>query len=225
MKVEYFIFNIVVVSGPILASFERNLRFVQYWRQASMAVAVTAIPFIIWDIAVTGYHWHFNETFTLPVRFLGLPPGEWLFFLTVPFAGLFVWQVLLYYRPGPPAQKSSAVWLAPLIFVVGSVLLMYGLEYTGLAILALVPVVVLDSVLGTGVLVNRNILPFDAFIVAAIALCNGYLTARPIVLYNEATMSGFRLGTIPVEDFAYGTALMLMATVLFERCKRGGRRG
>lgn len=226
MKWEYLIFNAAVVTGPLIASFERNLRFVRYWRHAFAAIGITAIPFIAWDIAVTGSHWHFNDAYTLPYRLMGLPPGEWLFFLTVPFAGLFVWQVLQHYRPDTGAVQVSPLARMSVPFITaGALLTLYGLEYTGLAIIALAAAVGLDTVLRTGVFAHRNTLLYAGFIIAATAVFNGYLTARPVVLYNESTMTGIRLGTIPLEDFVYGAALLLINTVLFERFKRGGRRG
>ncbi len=45
---------------------------------------------------------------------------------------------------------------------------------------------------------------------------NGYLTGRPIVLYNPEYFLGIRLGTIPVEDFLYGFGLITITLVLWE---------
>ncbi|MDW8138056.1 MAG: lycopene cyclase domain-containing protein [Bacteroidota bacterium] len=47
-------------------------------------------------------------------------------------------------------------------------------------------------------------------------LVNGYLTARPIVHYYAPYYLGLRLGTIPVEDFFYGFAMVGLVLVLWE---------
>jgi lycopene cyclase domain-containing protein len=44
-------------------------------------------------------------------------------------------------------------------------------------------------------------------------IVNGFLTAKPIVLYNDLENLGIRLYTIPVEDLFY-TFLMLMPIIM-----------
>jgi len=43
-----------------------------------------------------------------------------------------------------------------------------------------------------------------------------YLTRMPIVLYNESLILQIRLGTIPLEDFGYLIAVILLTPSLFE---------
>jgi len=45
---------------------------------------------------------------------------------------------------------------------------------------------------------------------------NGYLTWRPIVIYNPDQFLGIRLWTIPLEDFLYGFGLITITIVLWE---------
>jgi len=47
------------------------------------------------------------------------------------------------------------------------------------------------------------------------------LTGIPIVIYDEAHLSGIRLGTTPVEDYLYGQALCLTAIASYEVARRG----
>jgi lycopene cyclase domain-containing protein len=213
---EYLLFNVVVAAGPFAFSFERNVRFYKQWRHAFPAIALAALPFLVWDIIVTGRHWDFNPAFTHPGPVFGLPLGEWLFFFSVPFAALFVWEVLRFYvKSGSTESAVSALLLA-----IGGWLLLQGLEYTGLALSALSGVFILERLLRTALFSRREFPFYLAFLAVATVLFNGYLTARPVVFYNETYMSGWRLGTIPVEDFVYGTALILLATTLYEWLKR-----
>lgn len=48
---------------------------------------------------------------------------------------------------------------------------------------------------------------------------DGWLTGAQIVQYNAALTSGWRLGSVPVEDFSYTLAVWLLAPTLFERAK------
>ena len=50
---------------------------------------------------------------------------------------------------------------------------------------------------------------------------NGYLTARPVTLYDPCCLLGPRIITMPVEDTLFGTALLGLVVVLWEW---GGRR-
>jgi lycopene cyclase domain-containing protein len=95
------------------------------------------------------------------------------------------------------------------------------MEYTILAALAAAGVVLLDRLLGTGVLRRREFWVFLAVMYGFKLVANGYLTWRPIVLYGRAHFLGARLGTIPLEDFVYGFALIGLSVVLWERFRRG----
>ena len=94
MKVEYLLFNLVVIAGPVVSQFSRQIRGVSRWRLKFLTSGIVMIPYIVWDAVVTGSHWRFNEAYTLDFRLLGLPIGEWLFFITVPFGCLLVWEAL-----------------------------------------------------------------------------------------------------------------------------------
>ncbi len=61
-----------------------------------------------------------------------------------------------------------------------------------------------------------------AFLVFTV-IFDAVLTGIPIVVYDEAYLSGIRLGTTPVEDYLYGLALCLTAIAAYEIARRGGR--
>ena len=93
MAGEYLLFNLVVVAGPLLAGRYPPTSFRHRWIPALVAAITVAVPFVAWDALVTGRHWTFNEAYT-SVRLLGLPLGEWAFFLTVPLACSSTWEML-----------------------------------------------------------------------------------------------------------------------------------
>mgnify|MGYP001224293747 FL=1 len=89
-------------------------------------------------------------------------------------------------------------------------------EYTILAFLAVAAAIVIDMILKTRLLKNKKFWVFWAVMFVLIFIVNGYLTWRPIVLYNDNFYLGIRLFTIPIEDFFYGFALLTMNISLWE---------
>ncbi len=219
-RFEYVIFNLLVVIGPLSLSFDRRLRFVRQWPRALLSTLTAALPFITWDWLVTGRHWWFNPQYTAGTYIGPLPLGEWLFFLTVPFASLFVWEVLKSYFPDAGVRGRRIYLIAPVLLLLAVVAWLAGREYTGLALGALSLIISLDDFSGSRVLTRGNAVRYALIIGLLMMICNGYLTARPVVLYDPAYQLDLRLITIPVEDFFYGYGLVLLTTLVHERLSR-----
>ena len=176
------------------------------------------IPYIIWDVLVTGSHWRFNEAYTLDFRLLGVPIEEWLFFITVPFGCLLVWETL-------PDTKFSARlrylrYVRAVLYAMlplGVWVFSTGRQYTGLVLCCLGLVGLADTLLRTDLLLQPKTYIYLAIVSGLIFVFNGYLTARPVVLYGEAYQSGYRILTIPIEDFGYGFTLTFFNAMLYEK--------
>lgn len=221
MKIEYLIYNLIVFSGPFVLSFDRKVNFVQYWRFAFPAIAIPLVPYIFWDALVTNRHWWFNENYTLDARFLNLPIGEWLFFIAVPYACLFIWEVLGAYFKNPQIPALSRLHTAMLVGIPAGIWFWVdGKEYTALVLIALGLVGFLERALQTGIFSQSRTWRFLAIVSGLTLVFNGYLTARPVVMYDPAFQLDFRIFTIPVEDFGYGISLVLFNVLLFEFFKQ-----
>jgi len=218
---EYLVFNLLVVIGPLALSFDSRVRFVRRWPTALFAALCLLVPYVLWDALVTGRHWWFNPHYTAGTFIGPLPAAEWLFFITVPFSSLFVWEVLRYYRPRQHAagERRPPFWLWAALPLSG-VLLWLGKEYTALVIALLALTVWADLHWGGRILARANFWPYAALLAGLMLICNGYLTARPVVLYAPAYQLDWRIGTIPVEDFLYGYSLLLGCTSLYEKIRR-----
>jgi lycopene cyclase domain-containing protein len=225
MKYEYLLFNIIVIAVPLIFSFEKRVHYVSRWSMAVLASLIVMIPYIIWDAMVTGSHWWFNEKYTLDFRLAGLPIGEWLFFITIPFACLFIWEILAYYLTNQIIAKLKFLRIF-FLFGLPMGLFIYGTgkEYTALVLIFLGVAAVIDLVLKKDIFLQPRTYPYLAIVSGLILIFNGYLTFRPVVLYAPTYHLGFRFGTIPLEDFGYGYTLIILCTILFEKLK-GGFRG
>ncbi|MBD3290421.1 lycopene cyclase domain-containing protein, partial [candidate division KSB1 bacterium] len=157
MNIEYLIFNLIIIYGPLALSFDEKVAFYKKWKYVFAAIGLMMIPFIIWDIVVTGRHWWFNEKYTLNFAFAGLPIGEWLFFITVPYALLFVWEVFAAYFKNREIRFLHPVRsIAHFGMIPGFILFYYGKEYTGLVFIALAVTAFLDRLFKTGVYLQKR---------------------------------------------------------------------
>ncbi|MBN1560122.1 lycopene cyclase domain-containing protein [candidate division KSB1 bacterium] len=224
MKSEYLLLNVIILSGPMILSFDRRVRYVRNWHWAFAAAVATLIPFIIWDSLVSGRHWWFNQEYTLDFRIMGLPPGEWLFFITVPFACLFIWEIITYFHTGHAIRvidRLRLVWL--LIIPLGVWIALAGKEYTGIVLLVFSLVMLLDKFLKTNITLDGRYYTFLAIQIALMLIFNGYLTARPVVLYDPSYQLNFRIFTIPIEDFIYGISHVTLTIIIYTKMKDCGR--
>ncbi len=220
MYYEYLIFNIIVLTGPFFLGMLKPFYFIDRWKDAIISIVVVGVPFIIWDALVTGAHWMFNEKYITGIKLFNLPIEEWLFFVTVPFACLFTWEMIS--RRTSPDQIERINRLRQVLLLLpvpGAILYFAGLEYTGLVLVFLTIAIITDQWLETNLFLQKRFWWYMAMIVGFILLFNGFLTGRPVVTYGESFQLGFRVITIPIEDFGYGISLLYLNTVVYEKLK------
>jgi len=219
MKAEYFLFNIVVFIGPFILGLLKPFRF-KYWTEAFVSIIIVMIPYIVWDAIVTGMHWVFNTDYILGIYFAKLPLEEWLFFITIPFACLFTWEMIVRRVDWRYIQFIKNIRYVLYIFpVVGILLFIRGHEYTGLVMIFLSLALFVDGLMKTNLILQNRFYLYLFFIILFTLIFNGYLTWRPVVLYGESFQLDFRVFTIPIEDFGYGLSLLYLNTILFEKLK------
>jgi len=101
LQTEYFIVLAVSVAAPLVLSFSKKMDFYKYPSRLIYAILIPFVIFIVWDIFVTARgHWSFNPQYTIGFKILGLPIEEILFFIIIPFCGLFTWESVKYFTRG-----------------------------------------------------------------------------------------------------------------------------
>ncbi len=220
MKTEYLLFDFIVFCGPLLGGTLKRYKFLKQWKFFVPAILIPAAPYLIWDSLVTGKHWWFNLNYTLPFRIARLPIEECLFFLSVPLACLFVWEVVnVHFLKSVKKLLGFSYAVLFLLIPAGMALFMTGRQYTGMACVALGGTGILDRIMGQDHFLQTRFYYFLLWVILFIFVFNGFLTWRPVVLYDPSFQLDWRIGTIPIEDFGYGLSLMIYNVIIYEYFK------
>lgn len=220
MKTAYLLINFLTVLFPVLLSFDKRVRFYKSWKYIFPGLLITGLVFLFWDYVFTIYNvWSFNPEYVIGAYLLNLPLEEIMFFITVPFACIFIYECLnRYIRPDLFRRASPFISKLLIVFSAAMIVAYHDRVYT-LITFSLLPVVVIvaEYVIKSPFLSRF----YMAYLVSLIPfyIVNGILTSIPIVLYNDAENCGFRVGTIPFEDHFYSLSLLLMNVLFFEYFK------
>ncbi|UCH09250.1 MAG: lycopene cyclase domain-containing protein [Fidelibacterota bacterium] len=214
MNATYLLLDLGSLSLPLLFSFHPKIRFARQWRAAFAAIAITAVPFLLWDVWFTRLGaWAFNPRFNLGWDLLGLPLEEILFFVCIPYANLFLYAVLRRYWPARTQRRSVRLlfvllalgWIIIGLFTSGIYSIVIGLLGGASILLAVAKMKQFETFVRAYLI---HLIPF--FIV------NGLLTALPVVTYSSQAILNVRLGSIPVEDLLYSWILFQLTVMLYE---------
>lgn len=219
-KYLYLGLNLLTISVPLIRSFEPRIKFFSKWKAFFLANIPIAIGFLIWDEYFTQAGvWGFNERYLSGIYIGSLPLEECLFFFTVPYASVFLFEVLNYFNKRSLAantNRSIAFILA--LSNLALAFLFFDKAYTAVSLLVngallLVLAVFLKDYLKGMFRTYLIVLPGFFFV-------NGILTGsfieEPVVWYNDLENMGLRMGTIPLEDAFYGMSLIFMNLLLYK---------
>jgi lycopene cyclase domain-containing protein len=212
------------VTGPFFLSFDKKVHFYTYWKALFPAILIVAFAFISWDQLFTQAGiWGFNRTYITGIYLGDLPLEEVLFFLVVPYACVFIYEVLKAYFPQRKVQKLGHFFAFAFTFA-GFLFGFLNMDnwYTASAC-------IITSILTVGIYFIQRVSWYGDFaftyLIAIIPflIVNGILTGavtdEPIVWYSADHIMGPRIVTIPVEDLFYNYAMLLHIIWIYERLK------
>jgi len=189
-----------------------------------LGIAVMGLFFVPWDVWFTSMGvWGFNERFITGIKIANLPIEELMFFVTFPYACVFLYEVLNYYMPKPilkPIESKITAALIFISFILSIVFVDRIYTFTTFSLLSLFLI--------WHLLVNRSDFLgrfYLLFIIVQIPfiIVNGVLTGmftdEPIVWFNNAENMGIRLITIPVDDIGYNMLMLLIVITILEMFK------
>ncbi|MEM9884733.1 MAG: lycopene cyclase domain-containing protein [Bacteroidota bacterium] len=221
----YLFLHLFAVIPVFALSFDKRVHYHTHWKRLFPAVAIVAALFIMWDVIFTEMNvWNFNEKYFLGVRFLSLPIEEWLFFFTIPFASIFIYECLNYYVPKDylaTSEKGITVFLIATLVIGGFVF--WNKIYTSTTFLLTAAFLLYHLLFLPAKQRSRFYLAFLVILIP-FTLVDGVLTGgytiAPIVLYNPLEFLDFRIFSVPLEDYIYGFLMLLGMISLKERQKK-----
>lgn len=228
MKNLYLILNLASIAVPFLVSFHPRLKFYKKWQSLFLAIVITSAFFISWDIIFTKHGiWGFNPSYLIGIDIVNLPVEEWLFFICIPYACIFMHYALLELNPQWNVSKHLSKIIAVSLIILLAVLtiVFYNRCYTLInfgygALLTLLVYIYKPALL------QKYFITF-LFMLIPFFIVNGILTGfgieNEVVWYNNSENLGIRMITIPVEDTIYAFTMVLTSLVLLEHFEQRKR--
>lgn len=220
----YTLLLILTIAPPLLLSFDKKLQFYRQWKYLLPSLLIIGLIYILFDSWFTRMGvWGFNPAHHSSLRLLNLPIEEWLFFLFIPYASIFLHESIIFYFPALQLspKKSRALTLVLIVFFTLLALLHADKAYT-LYLSALMAATLLIALFDPFQVIRRFYLTF-LFLLIPFVVVNGLLTGsfagKEVVWYNNAENLGIRFLTIPVEDFGYAFSLLLFNLLLTARLR------
>lgn len=209
---------------PITLSFDKKLQFYKSWKFLFPSIFIVASFYIAFDVYFTKIGvWGFNSLHHSNILLGGLPVEEWLFFMVIPYACVFIHESLLLYFPRFKLNDhvsqllTIGLILSLLILIVFNFDKAYTVYISSTVIVALVFALfdkskVIHNYYSTFLVI---LIPF----IAVNAILTGTFIDHEVVWYNDNETLGIRFLTIPAEDFGYAFSLILFNLLLVAKLK------
>jgi lycopene cyclase domain-containing protein len=221
----YFILLLGSVAVPLVLSFDKRLQFYRKWKYVLPAIFVVAAVYIAFDVYNTKHGvWGFNPRYLSGIFMFHLPLEEWLFFIVIAYASLFLHFSFVEYFPQVKVNEKWTRTITILFFILSvlMVFLFHDKMYTAY-IFSKMAVVLMLAYFDKTNTISSFFLTFLIILVPFI-IVNGILTGsfieNEVVWYNNDENLGIRFFTIPVEDFAYAFSMILFNLLLIGKLKK-----
>lgn len=221
MSLVYLWINLAIILGPLCFTKNPRVAYFRNFRALGTAILVVGSLYIGWDIVVTTWgEWSFNPRYVSGVKVVNLPLEEILFFITVPYSCLFIYEVIL-------TKSKKVVFKIPLGIVVAAIVTLaaasifyFGQGYTSKALGSCAVFLLIALRLDRPLLHSRQYWLWIGICLIPFLIVNTILTALPVVQYNPTAIWGPRFITIPLEDFFYNYSLLSFYLLVYRLVKK-----
>jgi lycopene cyclase domain-containing protein len=216
----YLLINILTCFFPIALSFDKKVGFYKKWKFIFPGLLISGALYLIWDYIFTIQNvWAFNPTYILGIKIFELPLEEILFFITVPFACIFIFECLtVYFNPIIDVKISRVITYLLIIICIFLLLVYYDRLYSLINFSTLLVILIYTLIRPIKLNMGQFYL---AYLVSLVPfyIVNGILTSIPVVLYSNTENMGLRVGSIPFEDHFYSMSLILLNLIFYQYFK------
>jgi len=209
MRYTYLITDCLILLVPLLFSFDARIRFYRCWPALGLSMIVVGLPYLVWDVLVTySGEWSFNPHYVTGVDVFNLPLEEVLFFVTVPYSCIFIYESVAYYTENR-SLRIPWVLIVAVALVLLAVASVFGHQgYTMKAFVSCAVFFACALLFRPEFIMSTRYWAWLGICYIPFLVVNTLLTALPVVEYNPRGILGPRIGTIPVEDLFYNFAML-----------------
>ena len=215
----YLLLDLAAISIPLLFSFEKRLEFYKQWKTLFSSIVIVGAAFIFWDSQFTKMGiWGFSKEYLTGIMLGNLPLEEYLFFICVPYAGVFTFHVFRTLMPGFSLHQKKMKFV---LLCISAILITAGIYYNEKCYTCSTFIFAGISIAIAAIFFTKHLSHFLISYLAIMLpffLMNGILTGLfikgEVVWYNDEENLGIRMLTIPFEDLFYGLGLLLWNTQL-----------
>lgn len=209
-KILFTATNLGVAAAAIVLGFEPQIGFNQHWISAVAALLSSGVLFLTWKIlAVRHGDWSYNPAYNGRLRVFGLPWSE-IFFLTgVPYAALFLFELVgKFFVQDQLAEVSRLFLVSGSAAFIAAAYIFRRHNFTLLVCLSLSAFLATLAVGRSYLLGNAGVLIWYGFSLALVLPIRFLATALPVLRYNTQALLGVRVLTLPVEELFYLVAYL-----------------
>jgi len=209
MRYTYLIIDGLIVLVPLLYSFDARIRYYRCWPALGLSMIVVGLPYLVWDMLVTYWaEWSFNPHYVTGVDVFNLPLEEVLFFVTVPYSCMFIYESVAYYTDNRSLRIPWASVLAVVLVLLAIASVFSHQGYTMKALLACAAFFACALVIRPEFIMSTRYWIWLGICYIPFLMVNTLLTVLPVVEYSPRAILGPRVGSIPLEDFFYNFSML-----------------
>lgn len=221
----YLAIEIVAILVPFIYSTDRKLQFYKKIKSVVLSLVIVGSFYIFGDILFTKYGiWGFNPKYHSDILLINLPLEEWLFFIVIPYASLFLHDTLVYLFPNTQLSNGYTKIISAILVVCLATVVLTNGEKAYTAIYGSVAIIAIFlASLSSSQLLNRFYLTFMVILVPFFlvnAVLTGSFIPEEVVWYNNSENLGIRILTVPVEDISYAFSLILFNLLLISKLEK-----
>lgn len=216
----YLLINILIISVPLVLSFDKNLKYYRKIPYLLQSMLFISTAYIVWDVIATKRgDWAFSPDHLIGIYFWGLPLEEILFFITVPYSCIFIYETIKFYVKEKYFNVKPDLFYIPAAILIIISFFFYEQNYT-----FTVGIYTASFFIGS-ILFKSQVLNSRAFWLTMLIcfipffIVNYFLTSIPVVTYNNEAFFGERFITIPYEDFFYSFSMISLWILFYDLAK------